>query len=142
MDQKVWIPDHEIFEGEVESRLQRAARVVAGLGRLDGTLHDLSVLQKAVDGLIAPLSNTLAWQALGMAFGRVLKNELNLEWVMVEDEYGRDPALRYPRSETLLFPLTMISKRIEKRQRPDVTRLFQVIRTDMANRYHKMVPPS
>ncbi len=142
MDQKVWILDRETLEGEVESRLQRAARVVAGLGSLDGTLQDLSVLQKAVDGLIVPLTDTLAWQALGMAFGRVLKNELNLEWVMVDDEYGRDPALRHPRSETLLFPLTMISKRIEKRERPDVTRLFQMIRTDMATRYHKMEPPS
>jgi hypothetical protein len=32
---------------------------------------------------------------------------------MVADEYGRDPALRCPGTTVIVFPLTMISKRIE-----------------------------
>ena len=33
---------------------------------------------------------------------------------MVEDEKGRDPAIRIPGTTVILFPLTMISKRIER----------------------------
>jgi len=30
---------------------------------------------------------------------------------MVEDEHGRDPAVRIPKTTIILFPMTMISKR-------------------------------
>jgi len=33
-----------------------------------------------------------------------------MEWVTVEDEYGKDPALRFPGTTVIAFPLTMISK--------------------------------
>jgi hypothetical protein len=36
-----------------------------------------------------------------------------LDWAIVEDQYGRDPALRYRQASVLLFPLTTISKRVE-----------------------------
>ena len=47
-----------------------------------------------------------------------------MEWVMVEDEHGRDPAVRLPRTSTILFPLTMISKPIERGEKVDVFDLF------------------
>jgi hypothetical protein len=44
---------------------------------------------------------------------------------MVEDEYGRDPALRYKQTSLLLFPKTMISKRIEDGKAVNVTEMFE-----------------
>ena len=43
---------------------------------------------------------------------------------MVEDEYGRDPAVRLPNTSIVLYPLTMISKRIEEDANVDVFELF------------------
>ena len=43
---------------------------------------------------------------------------------MVEDEYGRDPAIRYKESSLLAFPRTMLSKRVEDGELPDVEELF------------------
>ena len=43
---------------------------------------------------------------------------------MVEDQYGRDPALKYKDSSIIIFPLTMISKRVEKGEQVDVFALF------------------
>lgn len=63
-------------------------------------------------------------QCLGIVFGDALVQELKVEWVMVEDEYGRDPALRVPGSSGLTFPLTMISKRVERGEKVDVFALY------------------
>ena len=38
-------------------------------------------------------NETLKLQCLGIRFGDALEQKLSLEWRMVEDEYGRDPAL-------------------------------------------------
>jgi len=37
-----------------------------------------------------------------------------MEWVTVQDEYRTDPAIRMPGTDTILFPLTTISKRVER----------------------------
>jgi hypothetical protein len=52
-----------------------------------------------------------------------------MEWVMVEDEHGRDPAVRLPKTSIILFPLTMISKRIERGEKVDVFDLFNGVAT-------------
>jgi Domain of unknown function (DUF3806) len=43
---------------------------------------------------------------------------------MVEDEYGRDPAICCQRSAVLAYPRTMLSKRIEDGEPVDVIDLF------------------
>jgi len=63
-------------------------------------------------------------QCLGVVLGDAFVQELNMEWIMIEDEYGRDPAIRLPGTTIILFPLTMISKRIEKGEQVDVFDMF------------------
>ena len=72
---------------------------------------------------IAP-SETWKLQSLGIAFGDALAQKLMLEWVTVDDEYGRVPALNWPGTSILSFPLTAISKRIERGDEVDVWQLF------------------
>jgi Domain of unknown function (DUF3806) len=64
-------------------------------------------------------------QSLGIVFGDALAQELGLIWVAVEDEYGRDPALSVPGTSLLSFPLTSISKRVERGEEVDVFLLFE-----------------
>ena len=42
----------------------------------------------------------------------------------LEDEYGIDPALQLPDTTLILFPLTMISKRIKTGQDVDIYELY------------------
>jgi hypothetical protein len=72
---------------------------------------------------IAP-DDTLKLQCLGVAFGDALAQQLGLTWIAVEDEYGRDPALRLDGTSVCLFPLTTISKRVERGEEVDVVALF------------------
>ncbi|TWT17122.1 DUF3806 domain-containing protein, partial [Luteimonas marina] len=63
-------------------------------------------------------------QCLGITFGDALAQHMGLDWVAVEDEYGRDPALRLDGTSVLVFPMTSISKRIEQGEVVDVYDLF------------------
>lgn len=49
---------------------------------------------------------------------------MGLTWVAVEDEFGRDPALRDQGSTIVIFPLTTISKRVERGETVDIRNLF------------------
>lgn len=61
---------------------------------------------------------------MGIVFGDAFVQEMGMEWVMVEDEYGTDPAVRLPGTTIIIFPLTMISKRVERGETVDVFDLF------------------
>lgn len=76
------------------------------------------------NGWIEP-NETLKLQCLGIAFGDALAQQMSLDWVAVEDEYGRDPALKLKGSPVLIFPMTSISKRIERGEKVDVYDLFE-----------------
>lgn len=96
---------------------------------LTGGLADLGLLQTTLDaGLVEPEA-TYSLQALGMAFGKVfVENNEGYDWWMVEDEYGRDPAVRYRETTLLVFPQTMISKRIEDGEAVVVREMYDGLR--------------
>ena len=89
---------------------------------LDGKLRLLDTILR--NQWIAP-EETLKLQCLGVTFGDALAQKLGLEWVAVEDEYGRDPALVLHGTSILLFPLTSISKRIEQGEDVKVYEFFE-----------------
>ena len=69
-------------------------------------------------------SQTYELQCLGIVLGDAFVQEMKMEWVMVEDKDGRDPAVRLPGTSIILYPMTMISKRIERGEKVDVFNLF------------------
>lgn len=100
---------------------------------LDGSIADLSRLQMLLDSGVIDREATYTLQALGIAFGKVFVNDNpGYDWWMVEDEYGRDSAIRYERSSLLAYPRTMLSKRIEDGEKVDVLDLYDGLRTRLA----------
>jgi len=92
---------------------------------LTGGMSDLSLIQRVLDGGQVAPESTCTLQALGIAFGKVfVQNTAHYDWWMVEDEFGRDPALRFKQTSLLAFPQTMLSKRIEDGESVDVRELF------------------
>jgi Domain of unknown function (DUF3806) len=89
---------------------------------LDGKLRLVDAILR--NKWIAP-DETLKLQCLGVTFGDALAQKLGLTWVAVEDQYGRDPALALDGTSILLFPLTSISKRIERGEEVEVYKLFE-----------------
>lgn len=89
---------------------------------LEGKLRVVDAIVRK--GWVEP-SETWKLQALGVALGDALAQKLMLDWVTVEDEYGCDPALNWPGTSVYSYPLTMISKRIERGEAVDVRELFE-----------------
>ena len=83
---------------------------------------------------------TFRLQSIGLALGDVLVKEAGFHWVVVEDKYGRDPAVKFGSSSVLVFPMTMISKRIERGERPDLHDLFESITRNLPDLARKADP--
>jgi Domain of unknown function (DUF3806) len=100
---------------------------------LDGTNADLARLQRILDSGVIDRTATYSLQSLGIAFGKLFVNDNpGYDWWMVEDSYGRDPAIRYQRTALLAYPRTMISKRVEDGEPVDVQELYDGLRTRLS----------
>ena len=101
-----------------------------GAKGLTGTPADLHHLQRLIDDKVFNKAQTWELQSLGVAFGDVLANDLGMHWVIVTDEYGIDPTLRYRDTSIQVNPLAMISRRVED----DVPVNFEAIRQGVHSR--------
>ena len=93
----------------------RVERLANRLGRgLTGVAdRDLDTLQRILDDRLVPVEDTLTLQAMGVVFGDLLGDHLDMDWVVYRDHKGRSRALRYRQMDVYLFPVTMISRRQE-----------------------------
>jgi len=79
-------------------------------------------------GWVGP-KDTWKLQALGIAMGDALADELLLDWVTIDDEHGRCPALNWPGTSIVLYPLTMLAKRFEEGETIDIDVMYEETRT-------------
>jgi hypothetical protein len=85
------------------------------------------LLQGILDKKFYGKDKTWELQSLGITFGDALLQRLDLEWVKIEDDYGIEPALVHKDTSVLLFPLTMISKRVGDNKEVNIEELFDGI---------------
>jgi hypothetical protein len=89
------------------------------------TEDDLEILQKIVDSKALSPNQTWELQSLGVVLGDIFAHKYGLRWVVLVDEYGRDQVLRYKDTANLVFPLTMISKRVEDKKQVNIFEIYQ-----------------
>ncbi|HKR82805.1 MAG TPA: DUF3806 domain-containing protein [Terriglobales bacterium] len=82
-------------------------------------------MQKLLDDHSFKKSEAYELQSMGVVFGDVLTSEFPLRWVMIADEYGTDPALRFKKTSINVNALTMISKQVERDEDVDVYELVR-----------------
>lgn len=125
-DQKIEVPNESDIAGIARALIHADQVISEALGsKLNGSRADLLLIQKLLDAGTVEREATYTLQALGLAFGKVfIKENADYDWWMVQDEFGRDPAIRYKQSSLLAYPRTMISKRIEDGESVNVTELF------------------
>ena len=84
----------------------------------------LRLLQAILDAGWVERSEGAKLRCLGATLGDAVAQKLQMEWIIVEDESGRDPALRFPGTTVIAYPLSMISKRVDRGEAIDVSDLF------------------
>jgi hypothetical protein len=120
-----------------DERLARQRQVVAkyvadeSRGNFETAAGKLGTIRALLHAKVFAGAQTHELQSLGVVFGDALALELEMEWVIVEDAAGRDPALRAPGTSILVYPLTLISKRVERSEAVDVFDLFNAIADDV-----------
>jgi hypothetical protein len=82
-------------------------------------------------------TQTYELQCMGIVLGDTFVQEMGMEWITVEDEHGSDPAVRLPGTSVIIYPLTMISKRVERGESVDVFDLFNGIADQIDQVKHK-----
>ena len=114
--QRKWVRDHyEINACEIYNTLK-------------GKLELLDIIIKS-NWIIK--TETYKLQCLGVTLGDALVQDLEFNWIEIEDEYGVDPAIKYKDTSLILFPLTMISKRIENDEFVDIFKLFEHLKSEV-----------
>ncbi len=114
-----------------EKHLERQRKSVDLLTReyfarpIRGEKSDLGLLQRLVDDELIKRTHKQQLQALGVIIGDIYVKELNLEWRVYEDEAGRSRAVCRRRTNDCIFPVTMLSRRIEAGVKPDVQRVYE-----------------
>lgn len=93
--------------------------------QMDGSMNDLDRLQAIIDSGKITADLTLDLQTLGIIFGRVFVNEMpDFDWWIVEDEHGKGACLRYKETNLLVYPQTILSKRIEEGENMNVKEFY------------------
>jgi hypothetical protein len=129
------VPKSSELSDQDRTRLAQQRAIVAaaakqryGTSILTKTVADLPILQRLIDDKAFNKTQKYELQSLGIAFGDVLESELPLRWVMMTDEYGTDPTLRFKGTTVQINALTMISKRIEKDEKVNLSELLRITR--------------
>jgi len=102
-----------------------------GILSFNQNLKDLEVIQKLIDRKVIRQAEIREWQSLGVVFGDVLAEELDLHWVSYQDDLGVSKALRWKKTENYLFPVTMFSKRVKFKDEIDVNAMFRTLKLDV-----------
>jgi hypothetical protein len=111
-----------------------------GVSKLSGSLDDLKILQRLVDGELIEKDDVKGWQAAGVVFGDLLAELLDLHWVQVEDEFGISKALQWKKTNNFVFPITMLSKRQQWNQPIDLRAIYANVEQEVAQFREPIVP--
>ena len=128
-EQRTWPPNDADLERIRSQQKLIADEVERRYGaKLTGELADLDTLQRLLDDGVYAADKTYELQSLGLCLGEVMVKQLGFDWITVEDEYGQDPAIRFGETSIIVFPLTMVSKRVERGEAVDLQHLYEQTR--------------
>ena len=96
----------------------------------------LGLLRALLEQQVFKSTQTYELQCMGIVLGDALVQHCGTEWRVAEDEHGRDPCVQVPGTTIILFPLTMISKRVERSEQVDVFALFNQSAAKIAELKH------
>lgn len=86
---------------------------------------DLRQIQRAIDDGALADADKETLQALGAALGDIfVKQHKKFNWRVYEDELGMSHAVCIDDTTHCLFPMTMLSRRMEAGLSPDVSKVF------------------
>lgn len=116
--------DRTYLDRQVE-RIDQLARTELGT-QLRNDYGDLTTLQQIVDRDLISSKDREGLQALGAVIANIMLRDVpSLEWKIYEDPVGRSRALCAKNTKECLFPITMLSRRMEQGIKPNVKKVYE-----------------
>ena len=113
----------EYFIENQQQRVNNLSKRFIG-SDIRGNKTDIETLQRVIDSKLVQSDNPLMLQAMGAVLGHLLSKDLHLDWKVYKDDFGRSRALCKGHSQECLFPMTMISRKIEAGTKVDVKEIY------------------
>lgn len=104
--------DRRFMENQMDA-LDDIARRELGRQLSGNKQRDIELLQSLLDRGLVDAEDTALLQGMGIVLGELLRKEKGLYWTIYTDKRGRTRALEIPGKREFLFPVTMISRRVE-----------------------------
>jgi len=112
------------FLSSQRSTVEELSRRYFG-AKIRGDKSDLFTLQRLIDKQVIKRDDSATLQALGVVLGDVYISEnKNLHWQLLEDELGSSHVVCIKNTQHCLFPVTMLSRRIEVGLNPKVEKVY------------------
>jgi hypothetical protein len=89
--------------------------------------EDLRLLQRLQDDSVLPELREDELECVGVVFGQVLAARTPLQWVTVEWQGKRTLGLQYPNTTVIVFPGSMIAKRVNRGERVEFASLLHSV---------------
>ncbi len=112
---------------EVQRHWVRDFYLPESQSKIDSVEGKLSLLQIILDNRWIELTETEKLQCLGVVIGDAFVQEMGLTWVAITDKSGRNLGVVLEGTTLIVWPITMISQRVEAGESVDVRTLFSVI---------------
>ena len=99
------------------------------------SVQDIVHMQELINSGKLNMHKDEPWQAMGMALGVMLVNEMDgMDWVTVVDEVREYPALRFRNSDLVICPLDIFTNQVRKGEKCDIREEFDKIKTEVEKR--------
>jgi Domain of unknown function (DUF3806) len=110
-----------------QTALLETLRSRYGHVQLRHTEDDLRWLQRLEDDGILQAGQEDEWKRVGIVFGQVLAARTPLRWITLEWQGTRVLGLQYPKTTVVVFPESMIVKRIARGERVEFESFFRAV---------------
>lgn len=134
---KEYIPVRVLEINEINSSYEWLVMQVKKLFKKDFTssYKDLELLQELMDRKVFKPSQQEAWQAVGIAFGTIVVNEMDgMNWTTVIDEPYEYPALRLGCTDLVVDVMNLPGDRCWKEGNGNLKGAFEWIKTEVEKR--------
>lgn len=124
-------PGDEARLREQRELIRDLAALKLGRGLNGERERDLDTLQQLLDRHILGPGQTAELQAMGVVIGDLLARDLDMHWVIYRDDAGRSRALQLGSTPNFLFPITMISRRVDAGIQVSVSEVYAAAVAEM-----------
>ncbi len=110
----------EVQAQQIDELLRKAGN------QLHNDKSDLELLQRIVYKGLVKKDQRLLQQSMGVVLGNVFLTESkHLQWMTYQDKLGKSRAVCITGTQHCLFPITMLSRRMEVGLLPDVDKIYR-----------------